>query len=373
MDLKTLLESGKICYEVIAGSHAYGLNNENSDIDTRGIFIHPIEDYLTLNEPEKQINDEKHDITYYSLKRFFELARTANPNIIELLFMPDDCIRKRNEIFDILIENRNLFISKKAYFTHAKYAEAQIKKAKGANKKVHNPQPKERPVKEDFCWAIPIEEMYESDDGVYHPLFPFRPIRMSEIDKDIPDLSECHVAALEHVSNTYRVYHYGKDAKGVFRGDDMLVCESIPKEDEHKRFIGILIYNQHEYDKALREWNSYWDWMEFRNDKRWIDQESGKLNYDSKNMCHCMRLLLSAQNILEKGEPIVRFEGKQHRYLMDIRAGKVEYDEIMNSVDEKIELLEQLYETSDIPDKVDDEKINKLYKELIYRSQLPRH
>ncbi len=355
MNLKELKESNRIKYETIAGSHAYGLSTPKSDIDIRGIYINPNSEYLKLYEPSKQISDEKSDITYYSLKRFFELAQTANPNIIELLWMPDDCIKFITPKIKELIKHRDLFISKKVYFTHIKYAESQIKKATGQNKKVHNPQPEKRPEKEDFCHII-------TSLAGNNERFPSRPIPLKSTNFD---LTQYHVASLEHSNNIYRLYYYGNKAKGVFRGDDMLVCESIPKEDEFTHFCGLLIYNQEEYNKAVRDWHSYWDWFKNRNDERWIDQEKGLLNYDQKNMMHCMRLLMSGENILKEGFPIVKFTGKDRDYLMKIRAGEIKYEDIMSEINQKMTKLEELYNTSNnIPHSVDVPKINELYEEI---------
>jgi len=110
-------------------------------------------------------------------------------------------------------------------------------------------------------------------------IFPMRPKPLNETKLD---LSKCHVAALEHIENAYRLYDYGDDARGVFRGDDMLVCESIPIYDEWIKFIGILIYNKCEYDREVKDWNAYWDWVKNRNEARWVDQEKGSLDYDQK-------------------------------------------------------------------------------------------
>ena len=35
----TIRNDGRLLYEYIRGSHLYGLNNENSDIDTSGVFV----------------------------------------------------------------------------------------------------------------------------------------------------------------------------------------------------------------------------------------------------------------------------------------------------------------------------------------------
>jgi len=361
MNVEELQKSDRIIFECVSGSHAYGISTPQSDVDVRGVFKNPQVEYMGLQDPSNQIADEKQNVVFYSLKRLFELLELANPNILEFLFMPQDCIRIMTPTMKKLIENRSLFISKKAYHTHSGYAFAQIKKAKGQFKMINNPCSKEKPKKEDFCWVIPRYQQHALivENQMY--LCPFRPQPLQTVSQ--VDLTKCHVAQLEHVPNTFRLYQYGDQAKGVFRGDDMLVCESIPLVDELK-CIGLLIYNQNEFEKALNEHRKYWEWMSTRNESRWVDQEQGKIDFDQKNMCHCMRLLLSGENVLLHGEPIVRFEGAMRDYLMDIRTGKISYDTIMLEVEKKMKLLEELYITSTIQHSVDRKKIDKLYREL---------
>ena len=80
---------------------------------------------------------------------------------------------------------------------------------------------------------------------------------------------------------------------------------------------------------------------------------------------HCMRLLWSGEHILENGTPIVRFEGEQRQFLLDIRNGKFEYDEIMAVVEAKKERLDSLKGTSTIRNKVNINKIDELYQEVL--------
>jgi len=351
MNLEMLKRSGRIFFEYVAGSHSYNLHTPQSDEDIRGLFVNPKSEYLGLLDPAEQIGDEKHDITYYSLKRFFDLAKTANPNILEFLWAPQDCIKITSGIYERLLVNRNLFISKKAYFTFSSYAYAQTKKASGANKMINHPELFTKPIKENYCWFIP--------KNLDNP--PMRPIPLKQTGID---LKLFHVSALERVPNTFRLYLYGEKAKGVFRGDDMLVCESIPLEDEGEKYYGLLIYNQNEYEKALNEHRKYKEWIENRNESRWVDQEKGLVEYDCKNMMHCYRLLLSGENILTQGFPLVRFEGETRDFLMKIRRGEFKYDEIMKQVEEKMESLKGLYERSTIPHSININKLDSLYREL---------
>lgn len=364
----------RLLFEIIVGSHAYGTNISTSDTDIRGIFIAPFHQRLSLNPPAAEISDKKQDIKYYELQKYFELAAECNPNIIEFLWTPPECIRYKDPVMDLILKNRQLFISKKAFHTFSGYAYAQIKKAKGQNKWINNPKPKDPPQREDFCWVImvPNSERYDSADlkfnidlwSVRAGDMPHRPVPLKDSGVD---LSKYQVSALEHVSNSYRMYYYGDSSLGVFRNGN-LVCESISKEDEWKRFSGILICNDHEYEKAMLEWKNYWTWVKERNQARWLDQENGKLDYDAKNMQHCVRLLMSGENILKYGEPIVRFEGSTLQFLRDIRAGIYSYDEIMKMVEERMVKLNELKDSSNLTWGVNWNQINSLYLKVIRRA-----
>jgi hypothetical protein len=134
------------------------------------------------------------------------------------------------------------------------------------------------------------------------------------------DLREYHCAALEHVPRTFRLYHYGKGARGVFR-DGNLVCESIPKEHEVTHVRGLLVYDQDGWEQAHRDHGHYWQWRKLRNEARWRTQEAGEIDYDAKNMMHTFRLLMAAAAILRDGRPRVRFDGEHRAFLLQVRAG----------------------------------------------------
>ncbi|PCJ59968.1 MAG: hypothetical protein COA79_09180 [Planctomycetota bacterium] len=342
--------SNRIIFSTIVGSHAYGTNTDNSDVDIKGIYFLKNEEYLEFKPPAQQVADEKSDTVYYTLKRFMQLSLEANPNVLELLYMPNDCIKVQTDISEYLIKHRDLFMTKLAYDSHINYALSQIKRAKGRNKLVNNPQHDIKPNKTDFCWVI----------GSDKNEIPFRPIKLSAAKID---LSQCHIASLEHSGNMYRLYFYGESAKGVFR-DDQIVCESIPKEDEMNKNIGILIYNAMEYKKALKNYKNYQHWKKNRNEERWIKQESGELDYDSKNMMHTFRLLFSGKHIISHGEPKVRFEGSELEFLMDIRNGNFNYEELTTKVEDELDEIQTIFKNCSLPDKPDIKLINSLFFKL---------
>ncbi len=358
MNIEMLEKMDWIIFNAIVGSHAYGTSVPTSDQDYRGIFIAPMEMRVSIFQQLAEVGQEKPtDKKYYEIAKFMALAKDCNPNIIEFLFMPEDCILKCEPKMKRLIECRNLFVSKKAYHTFSGYSFAQIKKAKGEHKWVNNPQPKEQPQRQDFCWIM--------GRGMVDSKTPCRPVpyRTQLEDGGYP-LEMCHVSALEHVSNTYRLYYYGSEAKGVFRNGN-LVCESIPLDEEQGRFIGLLIYNEQEYEKAMLNWKNYWTWMENKNKERWIMQERGEIDYDCKNIMHCMRLMISGESILRTGEPIIRFEGQQLQYLRDIRAGRFSYNMIMDDVEKRMVDMKIACDASTLPWGPDEKKIDDLYRELV--------
>lgn len=307
----------RILFEAVVGSRAYGTHHARSDTDLKGIFVEPRDTLLSLTPPPEQVGDPKGDKVYYSLRRFLELALNANPNIIELLFMPTDCVRTVDPVFQPVLDHRRAFVTKQAYNSHVRYAQAQIKKATGQNKWINNPQPETVPTREDFCWFVPAQTPVGA-----------MPLRPQAISQSGIDLRECHVASLEHTPNMYRLYHYGTEAKGVFSGHQ-LHCQPIPIEDEATHCIGLLIFNEQAYDRARRDHRNYWTWRKERNAARWETQENGQIDYDAKNMMHMFRLMLSTEHILKEGQPLVRIEGDSLAFLKSILAGEHSHAELL--------------------------------------------
>ena len=95
------IDKSQLLIKAISGSRAYGLSTPQSDTDIKGVFIQSKKEYFGLY-PIEQVSNETNDIVYYELKRFFELLLKNNPNIIELLASPFDCILYKNSFFDLI-------------------------------------------------------------------------------------------------------------------------------------------------------------------------------------------------------------------------------------------------------------------------------
>jgi uncharacterized protein len=81
-------------------------------------------------------------------------------------------------------------------------------------------------------------------------------------------------------------------------------------------------------------------------------------------MMHTIRLLMSGRSILEEGAPIVRFEGQSLNLLLDIRAGKMPFDEIMNVANELMSECERFKLTAKLPPSCDIAAADALLLEL---------
>ena len=133
MKIADLKDQKLILLECISGSRAYGLHTPKSDTDIKGIFALSQKQFYGLEYVE-QVNNETNDEVYYEIKRFIDLLSKNNPNILELLATPGDCIMYKDKLVDLI--KPEMFLSRLCNQTFAGYAQSQIKKAKGLNKKI---------------------------------------------------------------------------------------------------------------------------------------------------------------------------------------------------------------------------------------------
>lgn len=115
----------------LGGSYAYGTNNENSDIDFRGITLNLPSDLLGLTEFE-QYEDNDTDTVIYSFNKIVKLLLECNPNTIELLGLDEDQYLIKNELGQELLNHKGLFLSKRAAKSFGGYASAQLRRLQNA-------------------------------------------------------------------------------------------------------------------------------------------------------------------------------------------------------------------------------------------------
>lgn len=117
-----------IIFKGIVGSRAYGLNDENSDTDIKGVYQQTNDEVLGFQYKERI--DVSADEVYYEVRKFIELIGKSNPTILEMLWLPDSMILQTSEAFEFIKNSKHSFLSKECKNSYIGYAQAQIKKAK---------------------------------------------------------------------------------------------------------------------------------------------------------------------------------------------------------------------------------------------------
>jgi predicted nucleotidyltransferase len=154
MDARQIADDN-LLFMALSGSHAYGMNTATSDKDFRGIFYAPKEVALSAFFNVEQVEEyHEKDSVVYELKKYVKLLVDQNPNIIELLWVDPQFILHTTGPLRTLSNHREALLSSKAKFTFSGYAFSQLKRIKGHNKWINNPQPKRRPKEIDFVSVV---------------------------------------------------------------------------------------------------------------------------------------------------------------------------------------------------------------------------
>lgn len=103
-------------FVTVGGSHAYGTNVEGSDLDIRGVALNSKEDLLGLGEFEHYV-DTQTDTTIYSFNKAVKLMCSRNPNMLEQLGNADELVISYNPMTQLLMDNKNLFLSKRVIYS----------------------------------------------------------------------------------------------------------------------------------------------------------------------------------------------------------------------------------------------------------------
>src|SRR6476659_4118107 len=143
---------GNVQYETIMGSVAYGVSSDTSDVDVYGWAIPPKDDLFPhlrgevpgfgTPRPRFEQYEEHHiqhredlaghgrmyDLTIYGIVKFFNLAMENNPNVIDSLFTPVNCVLHSTRVGNLVRENRRRFLHRGAWPKFKGYAYSQLHK-----------------------------------------------------------------------------------------------------------------------------------------------------------------------------------------------------------------------------------------------------
>ena len=404
-----------LLYKYLRGSWAHGIAVEGkSDYDYGGVFLCPHDTLYALPSVyTEQISDAKSDEVYYEIGRWMSLLLSSNPTVLESLFVDEEFrIGEVNPVIQKIINNRDAFLTKKAFMPLVGYAFDQISKAQGYNKLCHYPENMERKGVIDFCY-VPYEQ---GSKKIMDWLYDYG---MKQ--------KYCGLVQLPNMHNTYGVYYdwgthficeYGTDLRDIesikklfdklegylcgygteeernitkgldkfekaydhlnglwyylseevylkepygFTGivsensdsNDVRTCE-VPKE---LKPVTIMSFNQSGYKDNCKEYQRWATWKKERNPIRYIDNKG--YNFDAKNMCECTRLLHTGIE-LARGEGYNVKRTWDREMLLDIKNHKWTYDEIIKYVTDKKREFMEAVKTSTLPEKIDFDYVNNL-------------
>jgi hypothetical protein len=282
-----------------------------------------------------------------------ELLSKNNPNIMEMLGVPDQFVLTRHDVMKML--KPELFLSKLCEKTFANYAFTQIKKAYGLEKKIVNPVDKVRKSVLDFCFVYLGKETL---------------LVKSFLSANNMDEKKIGLAVIPHLRDCYNLFYSKTEPySGIVRKDlsNDVALSSIPKGEMP---VAMLYFNRDAYSVYCKKYKEYWEWVEKRNEQRYKTTISHGKNYDSKNMMHVFRLLLMAKEIATDKKVNVFRDDRE--FLLDIKQGKFEYDELVQKAEELKNGLAELYKQSDLPNEPEIDQINKLLismREKVYSSE----
>ena len=296
----------------LGGSHAYGTNVPGSDVDIRGIALNTKEEILGAANFEQVVN-EATDTTIYSIRKIISLLSSCNPNTIEMLGLKPEHYLYLSPIGQELLDNKKLFLSKRAKYSFGGYAFAQLRRL-------------------DNKAARTIEQAERE----------------------------------QHILNSITAATYvWPDKYGCFKTGEgiKLYLDSSDQPDMDKEiFMDINLTGY-----PLRDYKNMW--AELKNVVADYDKighrnqnaiERGKLG---KHMMHLVRLYLMCIDILEK-EEINTYRENDIPFLLDIRNGKFldkdsqplpEFYEMVNEYEKR---LEYAAENTSLPDKPNTKAIN---------------
>ncbi|MCF8354357.1 MAG: nucleotidyltransferase domain-containing protein [Melioribacteraceae bacterium] len=325
----SIKERFKLIFAGIVGSTLYNTDTEDSDIDIKGVFIPPKEYFLgnlhKIDQFESKKKEED-DIVFYNIRKFFHIVCDCNPTFIELLFIPEEYIIKDTLIWEKIIDNRNLFLSKRARHSFMGYAVSQLKRIKMNREWLIN-APKKKPERKDFGLPEHRRTLTSDQIGAFNTFI----VRFLEEAREFHTLKD----QLEEMNETFSFRNAIQRTEINFEELEQF----LPEVNEQ---IIEALKREKSYNKAMAHWNSYISWKETRNPRK--KELEMKYGYDVKHALHLVRLIYEGKELLETGH--ITLPRPESDLLKDILNGKWSFDYLLEFVEDFDKTFEELYYSS---------------------------
>lgn len=368
-----------VILKYLSGSRLYGVSNENSDYDYRGVFARVAAEYSGLKEFDEEIRSSSpDDLVLYDLKKYFKLLRGGNPNIVESLFVDEKFIISSTVAYDKIREKRQIFFDKKTlYNSFLGYFRSQLGKINNHGK-----------------WLENFPDVFRIVGTLIDSL------KSQEIDRDFI-INHFDKAVLSLIGDGYEhkgsisledfVVKYGIDRKkytkpvlsdfyNYYSLDNFTQVHGINQEDYKELKFGkdSLILSPisgvgpsyavkvkiEEFNNLKKSIADLYSWATNRSGIRGDTER--KFGYDIKHGYHSVRLLDQIADLLEYREFNPTVTGDRLSLLKDIRGGLVPYDDFKSIVSTKLSYAGSLYDSSSLGSNFSEEKIEGLFFSIIY-------
>lgn len=380
------------------GSHSYGTNLPTSDDDYKGFAIPPKaywHGYAKRFEQAEFKGDP--DMVVYDIRKFFKLAADCNPSIIEVLFTDPSDHQIVHPLGAVVLQNRDLFISRKAKFTFSGYAVSQLKKIKSHYKWISNP-PKAPPTREEFGLpertVIPQDQLQAAQSMIKKQIDHWN-VPIDELDPaQVIAVQERFAEALAKIEIGYRAqvvallekeangmssslgpgHGYSPYADGQRSGvrHAAAVVKRLPGANLERvagNLLGFddnfldLLDRERGYRNKMEEWRSYQTWLATRNEKR--SELERKWGYDTKHGMHLVRLMRMGVEIMEgRGVVVKRPDADE---LLAIRNGLWKYEDLLQWAESQEKRLDELYVTSPLPKSPPVTKLDAVLQDVVQK------
>ena len=360
----------RLIYVTLHGSQAYGLTNELSDCDLKGVCIPPrdVEGNLfhkfeqAENHPiiESQFSHLKNpknpklESTVFSLRKFMVLAANVNPNIVELLWTNESDRFVCESPMVRLFQNRDLFLSSKAKYTFSGYAVAQAAKIERHRKWIVQGELDE-PKREKF--GLPVVRARQLDEVFGYIKSEVERWNLSKFGLDNIASNDLKETIWELVANVSQKNVNWDNWPQAYEAG---VIKKVAAEFDLKDEVVDLLNRERQFKKAADNYKSWLRWKDERNPaRRALEVKSG---YDTKHASHLVRLMRMGYEILTEGKVIVKRPDRDE--ILAIKNGAWSYDRVMGYAHDMQSKLDEAYPKTKLPKSVDFEKVNALYHEL---------
>ena len=335
----------------IHGSIAYGLNDENSDVDLRGIctvpkkYLHGYNshfDQLVRNDPDAQI---------FSLQKFFKLSSENNPNTLELMWVNPKHHLILDDLGRELIDNRDLFLSKQIKERYIGYAKSQAHRIRSHRKWLLNPFT-HKPTREEY--GLPERPQIEKNqfDAVKALILK----KLAYWEPSFEPFSESQKIYLKgEVADILTEMDITHDAKWLAAARTIGLSENLIE----------VIKSEKEFENKLTEYDNFQRWKKNRNPKRAAGE--AKYGYDLKHATQLVRLLRVGDEALDTGTlNVERIHDREE--LLEIKHGGMPFDKLIDYTDALEKKVRLTWEKSKLPNQPNIKKLDVLCTSLVDKS-----